>query len=368
MEIPQSSKLVNVSEFSLRGIEGFARVERVDAPAETLEEAAEVFERDGVVALSPDCQIEMVDEQGNTLLTSVEELTINAGAQTVAELQTIWDSDKRDEVIKLRDYGAYNGTERHMRTVSFANVKEYFDFVIELQHNLTPTMRRIVSDPTVEVSTDEDEGTVINLQLFDLDAPADTLQEHGAHTDRVDTTVIICLDNVGPKGDFVYLKGYNDACRTLGLDPHRDFTGNMNRVLAEIPESVIFRVYGVHPGRMLVIRTDQDVHFISAKSRGDAGEGMLSGAEPWMLGENIIGRGVINAAFETERCRRVFEHTKQIYSTTQGLDTLRGDDYFDTLDSALKTEIGAGRLDENELENVRNACVTQMSAAQLYND
>lgn len=368
MEIPKAGKLVNVSEFNLKGIEGFARVERVDVLAETLEEAAETFERDGVVALSPDCQIEMLDEQGNSLLTSVEELTINAASRTVAELQTLWDSEVRDEAIKLKDYGAYNGTERHMRTVSFANVKEHFDFVIELQHNLTPTMRKIVSDPTVEVSTDEDEGTVINLQLFDLEAPADTRQEHGAHTDRVDTTVVICLDNVGPQGDFVYLKGYNDACRELGLDPHRDFAGNMTRVLAEKPESVIFRVYGVHPGRMLVIRTDQDVHFITAKSRGDVGEGMLSGAEPWTLGENIIGRGIINAAFETERCRRIFDHTKEIYENYSFLTRLRGNDFFKALDTTLKMEVIFGSLNRNELEAVRNACVTQMSAAQLYND
>ncbi len=368
MEVQKPNKLVNVTEFGLKGIEGFAHVERIDEYAESLEEAAEIFARDGVVSLAPECPIEISDSSSNNHETTVEELAINVAAKTVSRLQAIWNSDAREAVIKQKDYGAYNGTERHMRTVSFDNVQQHFDFVIELQHQLTPTIRKIVNDPTVEVSTDEGEGTVINLQLFQLESPSETRQEHGAHTDRVDTTVVTCLDNVGPQGDFVYLKGYNDACRSLSLDPHRNFASNMTKVLAEKPEAVVFKVYGVHPGRMLVIRTDQDVHFITAKSRGDVGEGILSGAEVDMLGENIVGRGIINAAFETERCRRVFSHAEEVYKEYDQLTKLRGDGYFETLDQALKTEAANGHLDEAELEDVRNACVTQMSAHQLYND
>jgi len=368
MEVQKPNKLVNVAEFGLLGIEGFAFVERMDELAENLDEAAETFARDGVVGLSPGCQIDIADQNGDNKVIAVEELTIKVASRTVARLQALWNSEHREAVIKQKDYGAYNGTERHMRTVSFENVQEHFGSVIELQNQLTPTIRRVINDPTVEISTDKSEGTVINLQLFELESPAETRQEHGAHTDRVDTTVVICLDNVGPQGDFVYLKGYNDACRSLGIDPHRDFASNMTRVLAEKPEAVVFRVYGVHPGRMLVIRSDQDVHFITAKSRGNVGDGILSGAEADMLGESIIGRGIINAAFETERCRQIFDHAQEIYKEYNELTKLRGDDYFKALDTALKTEIEDGSLDEDKLEDMRNACVTQMSAEQLYND
>lgn len=368
MEKPKAAELVDVSTFNLEGVVGIARVERINQPAETLQQAAEIYKRDGIVALAPTCMIELADDNGQSSLIEVGRLTLDISRRTIARLQDIWRSEERDRVIKEKKFEAYNGTGRDMRSVSFANVGEHFDSVIGLQHRLTPTIRRIAEDPTVEVSTDPDEGTVINLQLFSQDSPADTRQEHGAHTDRVDTTVVICLDNVGPQGDFVYLKGYNEACRLLGLDPHRDFTGNMNRVLSEAPDSVIFRVYKVAPGRMLVIRTDQDVHLITSKSLADVQEGVQGGVSFSMLGDKVIGRGIINAAFETDRCRRVLEHSKIVYEKYSALADLHGDELFDALDLALRTEVVEGRLDETELEDVRNACVTKMSARQLYND
>lgn len=368
MEKVKPVELVDVAELSLKGVEGVAHVERMDHYAETLEEAAEIFARDGVVSLSPNCMVDIEGDDGNTSLVSVEQLTSDTATRTIAGLQTIWDSKERDEIIRQKDYGAYNGTERHMRTVSFKNVQERFSPVIQLQHRLTPTIRQIVADPSVEVSVDEDEGTVINLQLFEKDAAADTRQEHGAHTDRVDTTVVICLDNVGPQGDFVYLKGYNDACQALGLDPHRDFPSNMTRVLSEAPDSVIFRVYKVAPGRMLVIRTDQDVHFITPKLRGDVEAGIREGAKPSMLGGKIIGRGIINAAFETDHCRAVFEDAKKIYKKYDQLTKLFDKDFFEALDAVLKTEVESGLLSVDKARDVRNACVTQKSAEQLYND
>ena len=368
-ELPEFSKIkrVDVHDLNLNA-EGQAFAHRLEKPAENLKQAAEIFERDGVVALADKCQVETVDEQGKKRQLSVLELTTTSAASTIAKLQSIWDSADRETIIKAKDYGAYNGTERHMCTVSFENVQAHLPDVIELQHSLLPTIRDITADSSVEISDDPDEGTVVNLQLFNKDAPAGTRQEHGAHTDRVDITTVVCLDNVGPQGDFVYLKGYNDACRALSLDPHRDFLPNMGRILKETPEAVIFRIYPVKPGRMLVARTDQDVHFITAKSRGDVELGIKAGAKVSVLGDKILGRGIINAAFETARCRRIFEHSKEVYSKNNDLTKLRGDDYFQALDLAIKTEVAAGRLPKHELEDMRNACVTQMSAAQLYND
>jgi hypothetical protein len=374
--LPQFSapKRMDVAELNLVGVEGEAFTQRFEKPAETLEQAAEIFARDGAVALAGDCPLTFVDHDGKTVETTVGEFTQNARQATLDRLQAIWNSPDRDEVIRDKNYGAYNGTERHMRTLSPEHVKKFVPEVTELQEELIPVIRRITNDDTVEVSDDPDEATVINLQLFNPQAPAGQRQEHGAHTDRVDTTAIICLDNVGDHGEFVYLKGYNDACVALGLDPHRDFLPNMTKILADAPESVMFRIYPVQPGQIAVIRTDEDVHFITAKSKSDVDQGVQQGQTPVVFGaggpdqgEMVLGRGIINSAFETQKGRQVFEQAQAI-NKAYGVSKLRGDAHFEALDAALSAEVQAGRLETTDVDRVRNAFVTSMSAAQLYND
>ncbi len=362
-QLPEFSMIehVDVQELNLKGVEGVALVQRFESPAKNLGEAARLFDRDGAAVLDGDCKITVMNEEGESAQVTVEQFTAAARWSTIGDLQNIWDSEGGDDIIALRDFAdAYNGTERHMRAVSYKNIGQYIPDVLALQRGLTPTIREIARDPTVEVSDDPDEGTVINLQVFD---PKDPLgrQEHGAHTDRVDTTTIICLDNVGPQGDFVYLKGYNAACEVLGIDPHRNFPQNMTRILAETPTAVIFRLYPVQPGKLSVIRTDQDVHFITAKSMDDVLKGKADGHKPALLGELIIGRGVINAAFETAVCRAIDVQARQI-EEAYDLKSLRGDAFFETLDKA----IADANLSRVKAKLVINAAVTRMSADQLY--
>lgn len=358
-QLPEFSmaRRLDIHELGLNA-SGEAIVQRFENPAENLEQAAEIFGRDGAVILAPNCEITLPNGEQIT----IGQMAGDAQVNTVQRLQDIWSSDRREEVIRKKHYDAYNGTQRDMRTVSYKNVLELFPEVIDLQHDLLPTIREIVQDPTTEISTDADEGTVINLQLFDPNAPEDTRQEHGAHTDRVDTTAVICLDNVGPQGDFIYAKGYNDACRNLGLDPHRNFTANIEQVLRETPEAITLRIYPVQPGTLAVIRTDQDVHFITAKSKHDVSVGKET-HEPLQIGGQWLGRGIINAAFETRQCRDIDSLARHI-EEEHNLASLRGDEFFDKLDDVLRT----ADLTSEESDLVRNAAVTRMSADQLYND
>lgn len=387
----------DVRKFGLVGLSGEVYVERYIKPADTLEEAADIFERDGVVVLSGDCVLKIVDTEDVIREVPVADLTKYTSDLVIQRLQQIWGSvtTEFEPVIRRKEYKAYNDTPRDMWTVSYANVCSELPEVIALQNALLPSIRRIVRDRSVQVSEDEGEGTVINLQLFEPSSPPDQLQIHGAHTDRVDTTVVICLDNVGPNGDFVYIRGYNKACKAMlaGLDngeawddesvwedqdfwaesgfteevdPHKNFEGNIKLFLRAKADLVTFRVYPVKAGTMLIARTNDDVHFITPKSHSDVQQGIDSGIPTYQIGELEMGRGIINAAYETRECRRIGEIANAVMYSNPGLTRLQGEEFFSGVYCALR-DLGLDD-DHPDWDSAMNACVTKRSAEQLYND
>ena len=271
-------------------------------------------------------------------------------------------------IVKPKNYEAYNGTERKMYTVGYPNVMEYFKGVVTFQNTMLPTVRAIASDPTVEVSVDPDEGTVLNLQLFKMEAGNPTeRQQHGAHTDRVDTTIVACLDNVGPGGDLVFANGYTEACKRMGLNPHVDFNKNLVQILADDPKNLVFRIHPVTQGAMVMINSARDVHFITPKTAADVTKGVESGKEPIKLtNDMVIGRAIINVAYETGVCRQIDEvaHKAEAYMAA---NPQPGASFHDRLNAALDAvmdkDVPAEWRDE-----IIGAVVARGSAVDLYSE
>ena len=331
--------------------------ERWVEPITDLDRAGEVYREHGAVILDPDCVVRMGDED-----VRVGDFTKAAGEYTLDQLRD------HPEIIQKKKYGAYNDTNRNLFVIKFAHVNEFLPEVTNLQQALLPTVRRINGDPSTEISTDEHEGTVVNLQLFHKDGDAAEKQEHGAHTDRVDTTTIVCMDNVGPKGELVFVQGYTAVCKRLGLSPHRGFNHNIADILEHAPNALTFRIHDVRPGTIVMVRSADDVHFITAKTLGDVQRG---DHEPDVLtvidskNKQIamgMGRGIINMAFETGECRAVDKRARDLEARFPAIaEATTNDARFDALDEALSTI-----EDIDERAAIANAIVTRFSADDLY--
>ncbi len=325
------------------------QVERWDETVTDLDRAHEIYDAFGGVILSPNTILSIGDHD-----VRVEDFAQANSDYVIERLE------EHPEAIREKDYIAYNGTPRLLHTVAPENVEGYLPEVLTMQKALLPVVRRINGDPTTEVSVDDAEGTVVNLQLFDKN---NDKQEHGAHTDRVDTTVIICLDNIGPHGDLVFVNGYTAVCEKLGLSPHRGFYHNLDEIMEREPEALTFRVHPVRPGSMLVLKSAEDVHLISAKTIDDVTTGAeQTGIKPQVINGMMLGRGVINAAFETDECRETDRKAKALEAKFPIHDKKENEAFFAELDRALETIPPADRKD------VGNAIVTRRSADDLYKD
>lgn len=326
-------------------------VERWSESITSIERAAETYNTYGAAILAPECVVQIGQED-----VRVGEFTAAAGDYVVELLN----SSKHEDAIRQKDYEAYNGTERHLYTVSPENVEKHLPDVLEWQRKLLPMVRAINDDPTTEISIDEDEGTVINLQLFDPEADEKTQQQHGAHTDRVDTTTVVCLDNVGPHGELVFVEGYSAVCDRLGLSPHRGFDQNLGTILEQEPKALTFRVHDVRPGTIVMIKSAEDVHFITAKTLGDVKTGADQDHKPRMIGDKWLGRGIINMAFETETCRKVDTIARNVEKKYRIHKQKSTDTFFAKLSQALDS------VDPQYRKDVGNAIVTRRSASDLY--
>ena len=139
-QLPEFSMIVRtpVEEFNLRGVEGEALAQRLERPAHDIKEAARIFERDGAVILGPDCEIPVAGNS-DTDMVEVGQFTLSARRRFVAQLRRVFRGPDGTKVIKLKDFSdAYNGTERHMRTVAFEDVQKYLPDVLGMQQQLLP--------------------------------------------------------------------------------------------------------------------------------------------------------------------------------------------------------------------------------------
>jgi hypothetical protein len=351
---PYDARIVPGSDIHLP-TDALVRAEYYTRPAHTLEEAAASFEQFGAVMLAPEMTV-MLDGQERT----VAEVANEAREHVLSVLTELWGSSHRDEIIRKKNYDAYNHTGRDMRTVAFDNVLTYFPGVNKLQEQLLPVVREVNGDRNTEVSVDPDEGTVINLQMFDPNGPLDSKQEHGAHTDRVDTTAIICLENSGPQGNLIFIEGYTTACVARGLDPHQDFNANISQILADDPQELLFRVHRMEPGVLVLLHTDQDVHYITPKTLAD----VQQGEHETSIGDMRLGRGIINMAFETEYCRKIDMVAHEI-EDRYDLHAIKSHaEFFARLDDAIKAE--ADGLDAETARLIRAAIIARLSAEDLY--
>ena len=330
------------------------KIWRLSYKPSTLSEANECFTSCGAVLLPSNFSL----GSNHTVSELVEPVRVG--------LLKKWQTGQLDNLTKTKDYVAYNMTERHMRTIAYPDVCKNLTEIITLQKSLLPFIKTIAGDSETEISTDSDEGTVVNLQVFTDQAKESTSQQHGAHSDRVDTTAVVTLENIGPHGDLVFIDNYAESCEDLGLDQHQDFNHNLKEILKTKPQSIRFRVHKTTPGTIVIVRTDRDIHFITSKSSDD----VLSNITPderirLQNNSQILGRGIINMAFETKHCREVDRISKEIESKYSFLAAHQDyNDFFTKLNDALED---AG-LEKEMKEAVRGAIITRVSAQDLYGE
>lgn len=211
-----------------------------------------------------------------------------------------------EEFAPAKDMVAYNGTGRQMRIMDAGKVWQLPE-VVEYQKTILPFIRNIVGDESVEVSVDPSEATVINSQVFDLSKESG-MQQHGAHVDRVDTTIIACVENVGAGGDTVLVNGLFEACVDMGIDPNGQFKELLTAVLEEGKHELLFQVVRMVPGDTVLLKSDTTIHFITPKQTSDVIAGFEANPDREMTPfgtSGVLGRGIINASFETGRCRDI---------------------------------------------------------------
>lgn len=327
--------------------------ERFAESVTDLDRAAEIYADFGAVILDSDCVVRMGDKD-----VRVGDFTRAASEYAIDHLNL------HPDIVEEKEYPAYNDTARNLYTVSFSNVTEYVEEVIKLQGALLPTVRKINQDQSTEVSIDSHEGTVINLQLFHKNGDPDEKQEHGAHTDRVDTTTVVCMDNIGPHGELVFVQGYTEVCKRLGLAPHRGFNHNISTILEREPDALTFRIHDVQPGTIVMLRSADDVHFITAKTLGDVQNGLADspGRDIQKVKDLDMGRGIINMAFETAICREINKKALALESKFPSIAAATNNPArFAALEQALATID-----DSQDRAEIANAIVTRFSADDLY--
>ncbi len=327
---------------------------RLDYKPNSLAQAHECFAFCGAVLLTKNFEI----NDGQTVGDLIEPVRL--------DLLKKWRTGKLDLLTRTKDYVAYNQTERHMRTIAYGEVCNSLSEIVELQKALLPAVRVIAGDPQTEISIDSDEGTVVNLQVFSKDNTNSSRQQHGAHSDRVDTTAVVPIENIGPHGELVFIDNYAQSCEQLQLDQHQDFNQNLTKILELAPKSIRFRVHTTLPGNIVLARTDKDIHFISSKSSEDVLTNISTEQlEQVQNGEFVLGRGIINMAFETKRCRDIDQIAHKIEN--EASFTATNHDYkafFQQLDDALNQ----ANLDPEIKEAVRGAIITRISAQDLYGE
>lgn len=327
---------------------------RLNYKPSTLGDAHECFAFCGAVLLTRDFKI----NDSQTVGDLIEPVRV--------DLLKKWQTGKLDELTRTKDYVAYNQTERHMRTIAYGEVCKNLSEIIDLQKTLLPAVRTIAGDPQTEISIDSDEGTVVNLQVFAKDSTSSSRQQHGAHSDRVDTTAVVPIENIGPHGELVFIDNYAESCESLQLDQHQDFNQNLSKILIQDPQSIRFRVHTTLPGNIVLARTDKDIHFISSKSSED----VLSDISTEQLdqvqnGQFVLGRGIINMAFETKRCRDIDQIAHKIEDET----TFSAADHdYKAFFKQLNDTLNKTDLEPETKEAVRGAIITRISAQDLYGE
>lgn len=264
-------------------------------------QARQHFQERGVVLMHPEMPFQARERLGDVTADVVYELRKRiSGDFTFPDSQTV------DKFATPKDMTAYNGTGRQMHVISADRVLRLPE-VTQYQHTMLPLIRDLTGDPTVEVSVDPSEATVINLQVFHTDQ-ANEMQQHGAHFDRVDTTVIACVENVGPGGDLVLAGGWFEACVDLGIDPNGQFKETLETVLAH-RYPLHFQVVRMVPGDTVLLKSDTTLHFITPKHSGDVMAAFASDPRraslPFGDTGGLLGRGIINVSYETETCRTI---------------------------------------------------------------
>ncbi len=320
------------------------------APVDNIEAAQAVYDTYGAVVLSGEVRLPSGETTVGDICDPLRQQIVDS-----------WQAGSLDPWLRQKNYDAYNGTGRHMWTIAYDRVVNNLPEVMDAQQQLMPLVQAINHDPTTQLSVDPDEGTVLNWQLFDK---AETsIQQHGAHSDRVDTTVVVPLANVGPHGEIVFLHGFTEAATSMGMDPHRNFNTNLARILTTKPETIRAIVLNVQPGNMLLLHTDQDIHLITAKKVEDVKAGLADGANAVEHAGLTLGRGIINMAFETEDCRRIDQIAHEIEKRFDLHSAQTHDEFFKRMDEVLD---GLKNLPPETLIRVRGAIVTRLSAADLY--
>jgi len=333
-------------------IAGEIKIWRLDYKPSSLTEAHECYKKCGAVLLNKDFVL------SNNKTVSEETGPVRN------RLLKRWRQGQLDNLTKTKDYIAYNHTERHMRTIAYQDVCENLSEIISLQKDLLPSIKIIAGDNQTEISTDNDEGTVVNLQVFSQSAEASSKQQHGAHSDRVDTTAVVTIENIGPHGELVFIDNYAQSCAALNLEQHEYFNENLIKILKLQPQAIRFRVHSTTAGSIVIVRTDKDIHFITSKKSADVFSNITTEQKYQLQNKSqILGRGIINMAFETEHCRKVDRISKEIeskYDFSEAHTDYKG--FFAKLDQALR-ETG---LEKETEEAVKSAIITRVSAHDLY--
>ena len=212
-------------------------------------------------------------------------------------------------ILAPREYteATYN-TTRRLSTIAPDMVTKNLPEVAALQHKLLWLVRAVTNDPTIEVSVDPAEATVVNVQRFSLRGDPSDFQQHGAHADRVDRTLVVGLDNLGERGELVIVDNYAEACESLHLDPDGDFNANMAEILeSNLRDTIRFKAHRISTGTTVLLKST-DYHFITAKGLGAVLSAIEEGETPYFIDpaeDEIIGRAIINMAFESQECREI---------------------------------------------------------------
>ncbi|HSX15621.1 MAG TPA: hypothetical protein VLF40_02435 [Candidatus Saccharimonadales bacterium] len=352
------------------GVDGVRYHRHIGEGAPSIEVAALEFGAYNVALLGPD--IPLNDRE--TIGSRVRDVVIPRTAERAK-------AHRHDpNIFTERDYteDTYD-TERKLYTTSPQAVIDEFPEVFQFQEDLAPIISKIVGMP-VRPSRDPSEATVINWQLFPIDPEdgANTEQEHGAHADRVDITVVACMDNIGPNGSLVVVDGYAEACILLDLDPERNFKGNLNAILnSHLKDSITFRSHHVQKGSVVLLRSTE-YHFVTTKSLEDVKTGLRDhpDKDPFFSDEverELIGRAIVNMAYETEECEQ--RHQVAQWLAPPEMLMLKGNAFFQALnetvewyyENILRANPDLSEEDaKRERYEIRHAIVAERSAWNLY--
>ncbi|MEJ0072765.1 MAG: hypothetical protein WDN27_01585 [Candidatus Saccharibacteria bacterium] len=348
--------------------DAIVRIERWTHPgAQTPEQAVAFFQEYGAVLIAPDFTLVEDGRQVHEAVTPV----------IAATQETIASNIHSPRVVKFKDFTAYNGTARKLATIDYPHVISHFPDIVAWQNTLLPTVRAISGDPTTEASIDPDEGTVINLQLFHAAGDPNERQQHGPHTDRVDITVVFGLDNVGPNGDLVFAHGYTEGCEKYGRNQHQNFNENIAYILNKDSNAIVFRSHPVKKGSLIMIKSAEDAHFITAKTLADVQQGIAEGAKPTIFrkferdqnGKMILveyeeGRGIVNTAFDTSDCRERDEIVKDIKRVLPPHIGPHNEAFYHIVRPLIQQRV----TDPLQQKRVESDLVAGSSANDLYND